>query len=104
MEAWARNRNETSHEDAAAAAFDPFYMEFKAVSGLPAWLKLQHEIRADLDKLMAETARSRPADFAAGLTAINRRIAEYNRHVPSSYLRKSALTPDNWTEQYESWQ
>lgn len=87
------------------AAFDPFYAEFKLAADLPVWLKLQHDIRADVEKLMTEGLRARtfPADLAACLRAINERIAAYNRHVPNVHLRKPELTPDNWAEQCEEW-
>ncbi|PYI57417.1 hypothetical protein [Paenibacillus flagellatus] len=86
-------------------AFDPFYVEFKHAAHLPQWLKLQHEVRAGLEKLMAESVRVvPPVELAARLDALNDRIAAYNDHVPNVYLRKPALTPANWTDQYESWQ
>lgn len=86
------------------AAFDPFYAEIKHADVWPNWLKLQHEIRTQLERLMAESQRLLPADFGLRLIAINERIVAYNRHVPNIYLRKPNITSDNWHEQYEDWQ
>ncbi|TNJ61969.1 hypothetical protein FE784_33000 [Paenibacillus hemerocallicola] len=97
MEASINSREETT-------AFDPFYLEIKHADDLPQWLKLRHDIRAKLDKLMANKHRSLPADFDAGLRAINERIAAYNNHVPNAYLRKPSLSSDNWLDEYEAWQ
>lgn len=103
MEASLDIREQTAHTE-ETAAFDPFYVEFKLADDLPLWLKLQYEIRAELEKLMAEKDRSLPADFGAGLQAVNDRIAAYNKHVPNAYLRKPPITANNWLEEYENWQ
>src|SRR5690606_37585876 len=86
------------------AAFDPFYNEFKHADTLPLWLKLQHEIRTKLDKLMAEASRLTPALFQERIKSVNDTIAAYNDNVPNVYLRKPKLTPANWSEQYDNWQ
>ena len=53
METATNNRNDWPATD-ETVAFDPFYVEFKHTEHLPPWLKLQHAIRAELEKLMAE--------------------------------------------------
>lgn len=83
--------------------FDPFYTECKNACDFPLWLKLQHDIRAGLEQLLAETAHALPEDFAERLNAINNRISDYNKHVPSVFLRKPVLTPGNWTDKCEDW-
>jgi len=103
METATNNRNDWPATD-ETVAFDPFYVEFKHTEHLPPWLKLQHAIRAELEKLMAETHRGElPDDFADTLLPINNRIAAYNKQVPNVYLRKPKLTAGNWAEQYEEW-
>ncbi|MDF2718332.1 MAG: hypothetical protein K0R28_5257 [Paenibacillus sp.] len=103
MEAPLDIREQMLHTE-ETTAFDPFYVEFKLADDLPLWLKLQHEIRAKLEKLVAEKDRSPAADFGAGLQAVNDRIAAYNNHVPNAYLRKPPMTAANWLEEYEGWQ
>lgn len=105
MEMTSARTNGAAGMDSAAEAFDPFYCAWKSTANLPLWLKLQHEIREELNKLMA-LAQSSPAipDKNALIASLNAKIDEYNENVPSIHLKKEAVRPDRIAEAYESWQ
>lgn len=102
MGTWVDKRHDPEH-DGAAAAFDPFYAEFKLASDLPVWLKLQHDIRSGLEKLLAEHAYEGAA-LESRLKPINERISLYNEHVPNEFLRRACLNADNFLVECEAWQ
>ncbi|WP_127581491.1 hypothetical protein [Paenibacillus koleovorans] len=84
------------------AAFDPFYSSINHKDGLPSWLQLQQEIRAELTRLMALTADR-------SFLKLNQLIAAYNDCVPNVHLRRPLIVFDTLSSQaleliYEDWQ
>lgn len=69
----------------------------------PEWLKLQHEIRDELKKLVDEAKQLSPKELNKRVKEVNGRIAKYNRNCPPPFL-KGKVFVEKIQEAVKIWQ
>ncbi|KMJ55615.1 hypothetical protein AB685_26310 [Bacillus sp. LL01] len=66
---------------------------------LPPWIKLQHEIRDELNQLL----KGKPSAYEENIELINNKIRKFNLSCPPSF-QKRLITSANLPKQLKQWE
>ncbi|MBB4824347.1 DNA-binding GntR family transcriptional regulator [Sporosarcina luteola] len=67
--------------------FQHFQKIAKDAGYKPHWLKLQHEIRDELNDMSLELQQDSAIDFKERIQKVNEKIAEHNKHCPPPFVK-----------------
>ena len=84
--------------------YESFLNTAKDAGYLPAWIRLQREIRAELSRAIKEDGTADPAIATeAFLEEINAKIKKYNLICPVP-MQRTRIFRDSLERQYKSWE
>lgn len=83
--------------------YDNFVNTARNAGYLPEWIKLQKEIRTELDEVVDAMNAGQPAEeFKREIRDINKKIKKYNKACPAS-MQRMMIEMDDVRRQNEIW-
>lgn len=92
-----------SKEYFSGDTFQHFQKIAKDAGYKPYWLKLQHEVKALLEQLIAEKEQMDSKEVKKFVKTINQKIALHNKNCPPPFL-KGKISAESVSEAIKFWQ